>query len=83
MILPLNSEAIGTNLPVLLFEKLQDRLTVEITETDLVGLGAQGWPDAVLTAISTLGPGAGPLLVHLFITELFQSLRGLCFVLFK
>ena len=58
-ILSLNSETRRTYLPVLLLEKLQDCLAVEITETDLFGLGAESFPrqlqDAILTPISASG----------------------------
>ena len=48
-----------TILPIFLIEKLQDCLAVEITETDLFGLGAESFPrqlqDAILTPISASG----------------------------
>ena len=80
-ILPLDCQTIGTNLPVLLLEEVQNCLAVEITETDLVIPGADPWSDAVQTPIST--PGTGPFLTHLFLTDLFQLVRALCFVLFQ
>ena len=52
-------QAAGTILPAFLLEKLEDCLALEITETDLHGLGADSSPgqleDAVLAPISASG----------------------------
>ena len=50
-ILSLKSEARRTNLPVFLLEKLLDCLAVQITQADLVGLGAHCWSEAILTVV--------------------------------
>ena len=85
-ILPLNPQAVGTNLPVLLLQELQDCLAVQITQTDVVGLGAQSRSDTVVTPFA---PGLiNSLIVAAFLadqslTYLLQLLAAVCFMLFK
>ena len=80
-IFPLYSQAIRTNLPVFLLQKLEDCLTAQITEADIVGLGAPSWPDTVLTALAS--PIVAPFHALQSLTDLPQSFGALFSVLFK